>query len=354
MFDAQVRFIGSNFGIKPGEIDLPTFPLFALFDPALGMTAIIPDMDPTKPALVDPESIIEPIFDHGVTNMFASPALLNRVGRYCKECGIKFPTLRRVVSAGAPVSAAIIETFSTALNEKTQIYTPYGATEAMPVLTIGSHEILTDTRKFSEKGFGTCIGRPVEGINVKIIKITDEPIEEWSEELEVAEGDIGEITVKGAVASRNYFDRPDADKLAKIVDGDEFWHRMGDLGWMDKKGRIWFCGRKSHRIVTEKGALYTVPCEALFNNHPGVYRSALVGIGDYPKQKPVICIEPEPTVNDKSEDVFIKELLEIAKKNAMTEQIDTILIHDSFPVDIRHNSKIFREQLAEWAQRKLV
>ena len=135
-FEAQIRQIQKHFNIGPDEIDLPTFPLFALFDPALGMTAVIPDMDPTKPALVDPTKIIEAIQNQGVTNMFASPALLNRVGKHGKENGIRLPSLRRVVSAGAPVSPANIEQFCTMLGEEAQIHTPYGATEAVPIISI--------------------------------------------------------------------------------------------------------------------------------------------------------------------------------------------------------------------------
>ncbi|QTA92811.1 fatty acid CoA ligase family protein [Desulfonema magnum] len=349
MFDTQVRRLKSHFGIAEGEIDLPTFPLFALFDPALGMTAVIPDMDPTKPAQVNPEKIIEAILNQGVTNMFASPALLNRVGSYGKEMGIKLPCLRRIVSAGAPVSPENIEQFSSMLSEGTEIHTPYGATEAMPIISIGSNEILSSTRKFTDQGYGMCVGRPLEETEVRIIRITDDPIEEWSDDLVVERGDTGEITVKSGLVSRHYFDRPKADSLAKIRDGNDVWHRMGDLAWEDNKGRIWFCGRKGHRVVTENGTLFTIPCEAVFNNHDAVLRSALVGVGDPPEQKPIICIELKNGGKNIDKHALKKELLNLAARNPMTEEIKTILFHKGFPVDIRHNSKIFREKLAKWA-----
>lgn len=353
IFDAQIRHIRSHFGIAPAEIDLPTFPLFALFDPALGMTAIIPDMDPTKPAMVNPKKIIEAITDQGVTNMFASPALFNRVGSFGKQKGIKLLSLKRVISAGAPVSPANIEQFASLLSEDAEIHTPYGATEAMPVTSIGSNEILTETGKLSEKGYGICVGRPVKGLEVRLIKISDDPIEKWSNDLVVPDGDVGEITVKGETITRQYFEKPAADRLAKINEDSEIWHRMGDLGWKDNKGRIWFCGRKSHRVITETGTLYTIPCEAIFNNHPQVLRSALVGIGPIPKQKPVICLELNHGNKSSNKDKIKKELLELALQNELTKDIKTILFHPAFPVDIRHNSKIFREKLAVWAARKL-
>lgn len=344
-FEAQIRQIQSHFQIAPDEVDLPTFPLFALFDPALGMTAVIPDMDPTKPAQVNPLKIIEAIENHGVTNMFASPALLNRVGKYGKDNEIKLPSLRRVVSAGAPVSPANIEQFSSMLSDSTQIHTPYGATEAVPIISIGSHEILSETRKLSEQGFGMCVGRPIADTSVKLIEISDEPIKQIQDTREVPENQVGEITVKADLVTEHYFNDANADLLAKIKDTDgKIWHRMGDLAWKDSKGRIWFCGRKAHRVETGEETLFTIPVEAIFNNHEKVYRSALTGVGPKNRQMPVVFVEPFGKIPDEKQ--FLLELSELAKKCPLTAGIEYIFIEYKFPVDIRHNSKIFREKLA--------
>jgi len=344
-FDAQIKQIQDHFQIGPDEIDLPTFPLFALFDPALGMTAVIPDMDPTKPAMVNPLKIIEAIENHGVTNMFASPALLNRVGKYGKENLIKLPCLRRVVSAGAPVSPANIEQFSSMLSDAAQIHTPYGATEAVPIISIESREILSETKKLSEQGFGMCIGRPIGNTQVNLIEISDDPITQIQNAPVVPENQVGEITVRGELVTENYYNNREADLLAKIPDSDGgVWHRMGDLGWRDSKGRIWFCGRKNHRVITDRETLFTIPVEAIFNNHEKVFRSALTGVGPKTRQIPVIFIEPGSKIVNKK--TFIKELLALARSNPLTAGIGHIFIDKSFPVDIRHNSKIFREKLA--------
>lgn len=350
-FNAQLIQIQDHFKIEPDEIDLPTFPLFALFDPALGMTAIIPDMDPTKPAFVNPEKIIEAIENHGVTNMFASPALLDRVGKFGRANKIKLPSLRRVISAGAPVTPANIEQFSSMLADTAEIHTPYGATEAVPIVSIASNEILKETRALSEKGFGICIGRPISNTWVAIIRISDKPIRHFSRELLLGNSEVGEIIVSADLVTRHYYNNPEADMLAKIEDKDGFWHRMGDLGWQDSKGRIWFCGRKNHRVVTESKELFTIPCEAIFNNHESVLRSALVGVGPKQMQTPVICIETVP--NLKNTKRLIQELKELAVSNELTRDIKHILIHPLFPVDIRHNAKIFREELGIWAGDKL-
>jgi acyl-CoA synthetase (AMP-forming)/AMP-acid ligase II len=352
IFEAQVASLRALYGIEPGEVDLCTFPLFALFAPALGMTSIVPEMDATRPARVDPVKIIEAIETFGVTNMFGSPALIRRVGSFGAARGVTLPTLRRVISAGAPVPARVIETFSTMLGPDARIFTPYGATEALPVASISSVEILGETRFQTDRGAGICVGRPVDGVTARIIGITDDPIAAWSDDLVVADGEIGEIVVSGPVVTREYFNRPESNRLAKIVDPltGIVWHRMGDLGYRDEAGRIWFCGRKAHRVVTPSGTLYTIPCEAVFNTHPEVSRTALVGVG----ARPVLCVEPLAWPRSKAEKERIRrELLGIGASQPHTREIKTILFHRAFPVDIRHNAKIFREKLAVWAARAL-
>jgi olefin beta-lactone synthetase len=352
-FSTQVEALKQVYQIQPSEIDLPTFPLFALFAPALGMTAVIPEMDFTRPGSVDPTKIISAIRTYNVTTMFGSPALINRVGRYGAEHGIKLPTLKRVISAGAPVPAVVMERFSSMLSSGVEIFTPYGATESLPVCSIGSAEILGETRSITEQGGGVCIGKPVEGIRVELISISDDPITTWNENLKIEPGQVGEIVVQGPQVTRSYFQRPEADKLAKISDPEDgFFHRMGDLGRIDESGRLWFCGRKSHRVESLQGPLFTIPVEAIFNTHPLVYRSALVGIGPKGSQQPVICIELEQGISASQEQVR-SELLSIAARHPHTSIISTILFHPAFPVDIRHNAKIFREKLAVWAAEQL-
>lgn len=355
IFDSQVKFLRNIYKIEPGEMDLATFPLFALFGPALGMTAVIPDMDASRPAEADPEKLIETIKDFGTTNLFASPALINKIGRYGEEHGIKLTSLKRVISAGAPARPDAIKRFSKMLSDAVEIFTPYGATEALPVCNIGSKEILGETAELTSEGKGVCIGKPVPEISLEIIKITDEPVECWSEDLILPDGETGEIAVKGPIVTREYYNRKEETRLAKIPDpvSGGFYHRMGDTGYKDHLGRIWFCGRKSQRLVTPYGTLFTIPCEAVFNAHPDVYRTALVGVRKNGVIEPVICVELEKNIPDNDKDRIKKELLEIGGKKTHTKNIKTFLFHKCFPVDIRHNAKIFREKLAEWAGRQL-
>jgi len=353
-FDAQVTALQRTFNIQPGEVDLATFPLFALYAPVMGMTSIIPKMDFTRPGSVDPRQIIHAINSCGATSMFGSPALLNRVGRWGVSNHISLPTLRRVLSAGAPVAPAVLERFAGLLPDATQIHTPYGATEALPVSSIGSDEVLRLTRPLTDQGRGICVGRAVTGVEIRIIPITDDAIVNWREALALGPNEIGEIAVRGPQVTAAYFHSAQATRSAKIATGDGgLFHRMGDLGYLDEQGRLWFCGRKTQRVIMAGNTLYTIPCEAVFNTHPKVLRTALVGVPGQQGNLPVLCVELERPARNKERLVIKKELLDLGAGHSHTATIRHILFHPGFPVDIRHNAKINREALAAWAGKRL-
>lgn len=350
-FAGQVETLRRISGIEPGEVDLPTLPVFALFDPALGMSTIVPDMDPTRPAAVVPDKIFSAIQRFEVTNMFASPAVLSVLAREGVRRGVKLPSLRRVVCAGAPVQPATMDRFLSMLSPDARIVTPYGATEALPVCAVDSREILQpEVRERTATGGGVLIGRPLEEVDVSIIGIDDGPIETWSDDLRLPPGEIGEIVVRGEVVTERYRNRDDSTRLAKIRCGDGVAHRMGDVGYFDAQGRLWFCGRKSHRVQTADGTLHPVPCEMIFNTHAAVYRSALVAVQRAGATVPLLCVELEPDTPGASRDAIRTELLEIGAQHTLTQSTHDILFHGGFPVDIRHNAKIDRPALGRWAQ----
>ncbi|WP_051871099.1 fatty acid CoA ligase family protein [Chloroflexus sp. MS-G] len=352
MFEAQIHILRDLFGIAPGEIEMPAFPLFALFNVALGVTSAIPPIDPTRPAQCDPAAVVEFIRDLGVTSTFGSPAIWEKVTTYCLAHDIQLPSLRRVLMAGAPVPLHLHERLHRILVPPADSYTPYGATEALPVSSISGRDILKAHTERPSPLAGTCIGYPVPGMEVAIIPISDEPIADWRDVQRLPAEVIGEICVRGPTVTRTYVGRPRATALAKITDGEHVWHRMGDLGYFDEQGRLWFYGRKSQRVITASGTLFTEPIERFFNQHPAVARSALVGVGSPGAQMPVVVVERNRAVT-MSPSRLIAELRQLAATSDTTAQIQNFLIHPSFPVDIRHNAKIFREQLAQWAAHRL-
>jgi olefin beta-lactone synthetase len=359
IFAAQVEMLQSMYGIEPGEVDLCTFPLFALFGPALGMTCIIPDMNPNSPAKINPAKALQQIRELQATNLFGSPAVLRRLTE-AGDIAVSLTSLRRVISAGAPARAEVLQKLSTQLPTGVEIFTPYGATESLPVANIGSAEILSETKAMTDAGHGVCIGRPVAGVEVKIIRIHDDAIPIWNDSLELPQGEIGEFVVRSRVTTKEYFRRTDATALAKILDPTTgaILHRMGDVGYVDAQGRLWFCGRKSHRVVTPERTYYTDQVEPIFNTIEGVFRTALVGVKLRGVMTPVVCIEKLSWTHMpggmRHRMVFDLSHFECEfRQRAEPLGISHYLLHPAFPVDVRHNSKIFREKLAVWAARKL-
>ncbi len=355
-FDAQVEQIRDFYGIRPGEVDLPGFALFGLFSCAMGLTAVIPEMNPSRPARVDPAKIVRAINDRKVTQTFGSPAIWNRVGRYCQEHEIRLPTVRRVLSAGAPILADVVERMKACIDPCGEVHTPYGATEALPVASISGSEILGETAARTREGAGVCVGRKFSGIQWKVIHIVDGPIDSLEEAEELPGGQIGELIVHGQVVTRQYVTRIESNALGKIPGGKAVWHRMGDSGYLDDVGRFWFCGRVTHRVLTADGSMYPVCCEAIFNQHPDIYRSALVGVGPAGRQRPVILLEPtggRMPHSRRAHGTLLAEIRQLGQSNLLTRQIDDFLLHPEFPVDVRHNAKISREKLAEWATAKI-
>jgi olefin beta-lactone synthetase len=360
-FDRQVTEIRDFYGMRPGEIDVSCFPLFGLFNAAMGVTSVIPPMDVSRPARVDPRCIIQTVNDWQATQAFGSPAVWNVVGRYCEENKLRLPTLRRVLAAGAPVAASVLERMTACIHPQGDMHTPYGATEALPVASNCASVVLRETQKQTEQGAGVCVGRRFSGIQWRVIRIRDEPICNLADADELPPGEIGELIVHGPVVTSQYVTRTEINAWAKIHNADGgIWHRMGDVGYFDEQNRFWFCGRMSHRVIRSSAAgnaqtMFTIPCEAIFNRHPDVFRSALVGMGTPGKQRPAMVVEPMPNKfprTGKNRRRLICELKALGQSSSLTTDIDDFFIRKSLPVDVRHNVKINREQLAIWAAKK--
>jgi acyl-CoA synthetase (AMP-forming)/AMP-acid ligase II len=353
-FEAQVDQIRDRYDITPGGVDLAGFPLFGLFNGAMGTTTVIPDMDASKPASVNPENIVHAIQELGCTQSFASPAVWNVVGRHCDEWGVELPTLQRVLSAGAPVPVDVIRRLKRTIHPQGEIYTPYGATESLPVASIAGGAVLRETGHATSEGAGTCVGSRFREIDWRVIEISDGPLKQIDETRQLERGQIGELIVSGPQVTSRYVTREEQNAYHKISDGDRFWHRLGDVGYLDDQDRFWFCGRKAHRVITKEGTMYTVRCEAIANGHRSIYRSALVGIGPDLAQIPVMICEPLKEAWPRTESQrqqLCDELFDKLQSHELTSTIQRkhVLLRQALPVDIRHNAKIFREKLAIWA-----
>lgn len=352
-FNSQIDQVASHYAIQPGGRDLSCFPLFGLFNAVMGTTTILPDMNPIRPADVDPVRLLNAIDQWQINQSFGSPALWTKVGGYCQTTGRTAPSLRLVLSAGAPVPARVLQQIRSAIHPEGCMHTPYGATEALPIASIESRTILEETSALTYSGAGTCVGHRFSGIRWKVIRITDDPIQTIEQSIPVAEREIGELMVSGDVISKTYMTRTDQNAMHKVDDSGTLWHRMGDVGYLDEQDRFWFCGRKSQRVTTKHLTLHTETIEAVANTHPAIYRSALVGVGPAESQTATLILEPWSRASKRhrlSKQQILQQVRALLDSNQRAKNVERIVIYPrKLPTDIRHNSKIFREKLAEWA-----
>jgi olefin beta-lactone synthetase len=350
MFEAQLRLLDSLYHFVPGEVNMPLLPVFALFNPAFGMTSIIPELDPSHPAKADAGKIVAALVQNRVTNSFGSPVLWRKVADYCEPRKVMIPHLRTIMMAGTSVPADLVRRMR-AVAPNAECHTPYGATEGLPLANISGTELLGDVEQAQHFGAGSCVGRAAPEVDLRCMKIVDGPIANFDESLCVAQGEVGEIVARGPVVTEQYDRLPQATAEAKMRDaGGHVWHRMGDLGRFDRDGRLWFCGRKAERVTTDAGTLYTDCCEGVFNVHPDVARTALIGIGRGGAIVPAIAVEPKKgkyPLTGKAKRDLIEELMVLGQGCHATSGITTFFFERHFPVDVRHNAKIHRLALAK-------
>ena len=355
-FIEQSQQIRDYFSLQPGDVDVSGFPLFALFNTAMGSTTVFPAMDATKPAEIYPPNLIDAAEQFSATQSFGSPALWNTVSNYCIANGVTLPKIKSVFTAGAPVPPDVLRRVKSVIAEDGDVYTPYGATEALPVACNSASVVIAETAAKTNDGLGTCVGQKFSEIEWNVIEISDEPIDQIDLIKPVAAGEIGELIVKGPVVTDQYVTRIKANADHKIIDGSSFWHRMGDVGYLDDQDRFWFCGRKGHRVRTAQETMFTVPCEAISNLNPKIYRSAMVGAGTAGNETPVMIVEPMPDAwptNPVDSKSLVDEVKQQLAAHPKTAAIKHVLLRQKLPVDIRHNSKIFREKLKPWAEEQL-
>lgn len=344
MLSEQLAVFRDQFGFRGGEQDLSLLPVFSLFTSALGVGSIFPPLDPARPLALVPRQIIRVMRDLGNQTSFGSPTLWTKIAEYCRQTGTSLPHLRRVFMAGAPVSEATLEVVQAACPQA-ESFTPYGATEALPVTIAAAAELRQHPPVLAVTGEeGTPVGRAIDGVLLRVVEPLDGPA--TGPLVDCPERVIGEIVVSGETVSREYLARPEATAASKIHEAGRVWHRMGDMGYLDAGGQLYFCGRRAHVVTTAEQTFHSVPVENVFNRHPQVSRTALIGVGGMP----ALVVEPlSPAPDAAGRRRLADELRAIGAADPVTAPIRRIYFHPSFPVDARHNAKIFRDRLAAWA-----
>jgi len=346
-FDTQIQALKNVFGMMPGEIDLTTLPIFGLFNPALGITSVLPEINPRKPASADPSKLVHALIHHKITTAFASPIIGKKIVSASNAKKLLFPAMNRFFLAGAPVPPSLAEGLQQCLPHG-KVIVPYGATEALPVSSTHAAEILQNKTSILA-GEGSLIGTPVPGAKVCIIPSVPSPLPDYKEGFSgLNPGQVGEICVSGGMVSAGYDRMPGATCDARFKIGNDPFHRMGDLGYFDSAGQLHFLGRKVECIVTKDGPIETERCEPSINQLPFVQKCALIGLGAPPDQQPCLVIEPVREQMRKVGEVALrKEVLDECKNRFAKFNIQRVLFEKHLPVDARHNAKIHRLSLAK-------
>jgi acyl-coenzyme A synthetase/AMP-(fatty) acid ligase len=353
MFDAQIRYMKDHFQYRAEDVDLCTFPLIGLLVICHGISIVMADMDMTHPKTMKPAKLFNNIERYACSTMFCSPMVLRKLADYGLKNHCRLSSLKKVFTAGAPVSPVLLKDFRKLLDEDAVIHTPFGSTEGLSVTDIQDRELLAVYPDMSSYLGGICVGKPLKDIELKIIRITDDPISHLRDTVQLGIDEIGEIIVTGPNVTRQYYRNDEANRKAKTEDDipGRIWHRTGDLGRLDGEGRLWYCGRKSQRVLSGGRTYFTIPCESVYNRHPAVLRSALVGIKKDDGYRPVICVQLKKGMAISKQ--LKQDLLMLGKGQEITRDISDLFFHRKFPVDPRHNAKINREKLSVMAQKRV-
>lgn len=337
---AQVALLRDTFDLHPGERFVAAFAPFALYGPALGLTSAVPDMDVTAPHTLTAAALADAVEAVDATVVFASPAALRNVvataGELTGAQRVVLGRPRLVLSAGAPVPTALLDQVRGLLTSA-QTHTPYGMTEALPVATI-------DPTTVTGTGEGVCVGPPVPGVQVRLAPLAADGTP--SQELVDTPGVLGEIVVRGPHVKQRYDRRWAAQQASARPAG---WHRTGDVGQLDDKGRLWVGGRWVHLLTTPEGPLAPYAVEHRVAALPGVADAAVVGVGPQGAQQVVAVVVPETRLGRRAAALAHPELARAVRERAGVP-VAAVLLRDWLPVDIRHASKVDRTAVARWAE----
>jgi acyl-CoA synthetase (AMP-forming)/AMP-acid ligase II len=334
---AQHRALAASLALEPGAADLTTLPIVLLANLASGVTSIIPDADLRAPGAIRPEPVLDQIRDLQPTRIVGTPALLERLIACAARRGERFDGLRRIYTGGAPVFPGMLDIVAS-VAPAASVVAVYGSTEAEPIAAIDRCEIAAEDRLAMQHGAGLLAGQPAASIDVRILPDrwgtpVTMPNREDIDRQALGPTGVGEIVVSGEHVVGGYLDGA-GDLETKIHAGDRIWHRTGDAGYFDRRGRLWLLGRCAARVSDDDGILYPFAVECAASDVPGLRRSAFVRYGG----RRLLVIEVEEQAVD-VRDALIRRLT--------WAHLDDVLIVERVPVDHRHNAKIDYPALEE-------
>ncbi|RLZ03301.1 hydrolase [Kocuria tytonicola] len=348
--------IRDTYGLRAGTGLVAGFAPFALLGPALGAASVTPDMDVTSPKTLTARALAEATMAIRASAVFASPAAIANVLATATELSpAERDALARVdlmLSAGAPIPEELLARLQE-LMPAAELHTPYGMTEALP-LTDVSLDVIRAAREDAQRGVegagrGVCVGTPVEGAQLGVLPLRADGT--VSSEIVSTPGVTGEIVARAPHAKDHYDRLWITERASDLTPG---WHRTGDVGHFDARERLWYEGRLAHVITMPSGPVSSVAAEHAAQTVPGVGRVAVVGVGPTGSQSAVAVIETVPAASKPAlADAELSERIRATVDFATGVPVSAVLVIPEQPTDIRHNSKIDRAVLSDWAERAL-
>jgi acyl-CoA synthetase (AMP-forming)/AMP-acid ligase II len=337
---AQHHVIRQEFPAQRGDVDMTTFPVFALSNLAAGVTTVIPPVDLRRIGRADADAVLRDIREFGVTTIAASPPLFDRVATQLQRTGASAPPVRRIVTGGAPVRDDQLALWRRAF-PSTEIVVAYGSSEAEPVASMTAEARLA----VADAQPGFCAGTPVQAVRTRVVRIVRGPI---ATPEPVEHGDIGELIVAGPHVCRDYSGDERAFRENKIRDADgTVWHRMGDTGHFDDAGRFWIAGRVHSTIRRQRVDVHPQLIEREIGSYDSrIRRVAAVGLPDPSLGERLVVVIESDTQDVGSE---IRKRLVTARTFVPVDEL--IVTGASLPVDPRHNSKIDYPRLRAMLER---
>ena len=238
-----------------GDVTLGALPLFHVFGLTSGLESsvsvgacltLLPRFDAGK--------ALEIVQRDGVTTFLGVPTMYAAILHH--EGGETFDTssLDLCVSGGAAMPVEILRAFEEKFG--CTILEGYGLSETCGIASFN--------RPDRERKAGS-IGIPVPGVDMKVVD---------DDGNEVAQGEVGEILIRGPVVMKGYWNRPDAT-ADTLVDG---WMRTGDMARVDEDGYFFVVDRKKEMIIRGGFNVYPRELEEVLYEHPAVREAAVVGL----------------------------------------------------------------------------
>ena len=330
------------------------FAPFALLGPALGTRSVTPDMDVSSPRTLTATAVAAAVRESDGRIVFLSPAaILNVVDTAAALTPDDRAALARVrtfLSTGAPIGARLLEAAAQLMPNATP-HTPYGMTECLLVTDV-TLEGVRDAAEAPDAG--VCVGMPIGSNRVLVSALDREGRATGAPS--AAPGVLGEVVVS-APHLKDHYDRlwftdreATRDTAEAASASGTRWHRTGDVGHLDERGRLWIEGRMPHVLVTADGPIAPVGPEQQVEHVGAVRRAAVVGVGPHGLRQAVAVVE---TVAPTARPGLADPELTAAVRASTGIPLVAVLAVPRLPTDIRHNSKIDRSRLSGWAERVL-